>query len=129
MKKNRRQFLKLTGMTGLGVASGGMLKSFASTASKDSKKEIIFSNSNFIAGTESSNDENLSIIGLYGDWAASLIEKKLPAFSFRRKELSNLETWRKSAKKRLIERLAIPDIGGVPKVNINKQYTYDGLQI
>jgi dienelactone hydrolase len=129
MKNNRRQFLKLTGITGLGVAGGGMLKSFGSTTDKNSKKKIIFSNSEFIPRTESSNDENLSIIGLYGAWAASLIEKKLPSFSFRRKEWTNLETWRKSARKQLVERLAIPDIGGIPKVNINRQYSYDGLQI
>src|ERR1700738_4592077 len=111
MKNNRRQFLKLTGMTGLSVAGGGILKSFASAPDKNKKQEIIFSNLNAVAATTSSNDENLSIIGLYGQWAASLIEGKLPALSFRRKEFTNLETWRKSARKRLVERLAIPDIG------------------
>ena len=125
MKNNRREFIKLTGMTGLGVAGGGILKSLASAPGNHNKQENIFSNSN----ATSSSNENLSIIGLYGEWADSLIEKKLPAFSFRRKEWSNLETWRKAARKRLIERLAIPDIGGIPKVNIIKQYTYDGLQI
>ena len=30
---------------------------------------------------------------------------------------------------RTVERLAIPDIGNTPKVNINKQYEYDGLHI
>jgi dienelactone hydrolase len=129
MKNNRREFIKLTGMTGLGVAGGGILKSLASTPVNQSKQENIFSNSDVAPATTSSDSENLSIIGLYGEWADSLIENKLPAFSFRRKEWSNLETWRKSARKRLVERLAIPEIGGIPKVNITKQYTYDGLQI
>ena len=34
------------------------------------------------------DEKNLSIIGLYGAWAAALTENKLPAFSFRRKEWS-----------------------------------------
>jgi dipeptidyl aminopeptidase/acylaminoacyl peptidase len=58
-----------------------------------------------------------------------LNENKLPAFSFRRTEYTNIEKWRKTAKKRLEERLSIPGIGGMPKVNVNKQYVYDGLQI
>ncbi|MEJ7682349.1 MAG: hypothetical protein WKG06_31765 [Segetibacter sp.] len=38
-------------------------------------------------------------------------------------------SWKKAAKQRLTERLAIPDIGGMPEVNVNKQYSYDGLHI
>ncbi len=74
-------------------------------------------------------EDNLSLIGLYGPWAASLHDNRLPSFSFRRKEWSKLETWKEAAKKQLHERLAIPDIGGTPEVKINKQYNYDGLHI
>ena len=75
------------------------------------------------------DDSNLSVIGLYGAWAASLTGNKLPSLSFRRNEWNNIDAWRKVAKHRLIERLAIPDIGGMPEVTIKKQYEYDGLHI
>ena len=74
------------------------------------------------------NEGNLSIIGQYGEWATGLNKNKLPAFSFRRKEWTNLEAWRKAAKKRIVERLAIPEIGATPKVNVIKQYSYDGTE-
>ncbi|MDP9229175.1 MAG: alpha/beta hydrolase family protein [Bacteroidota bacterium] len=121
MKNKRREFLKLTSLTWLSMAGAGIVKGFASELEKDDKSPFILSN-NF-------NEENLSIIGLYGPWAAALTENKLPSFSFRRKQWSNLETWRKAAKQRLKERLTIPDIGKIPKVNVNKQYSYDGLHI
>jgi dienelactone hydrolase len=82
-----------------------------------------------MADNKNFEGKKLSVIGLYGEWASSSNEDKLPAFSFRRKEWSKLETWRKTAKQRLTERLAIPDIGGTPKVNVIKQYSYDGLHI
>jgi dienelactone hydrolase len=66
---------------------------------------------------------------LYGAWATSLNENKLPAFSYRRSEWKNLEAWKKAAKQRLTERLAIPDIGGTPAVTVHKQHAYDGLHI
>ncbi len=127
MQNKRRQLLKLAGLTGMGVAGGGMLKGFAS------EKNEATSNTNFLNNAAMENNEfnekDLSIIGLYGAWANSLNENKIPAFSFRRNEWKNLESWRKAAKQRLTERLAIPDIGGLPKVNVNKQYSYDGLHI
>jgi len=81
-----------------------------------------------LRGTEL-DEQGLSIIGQYGPWAASLTENKIPSFSFRGNQWPNLEKWRNSAKKRLMERLAIPDIGASPKVTIHKQYSYDGLQV
>ncbi len=78
---------------------------------------------------EELNEQSLSIIGLYGAWAALKNSNKLPAFSFRRNEWPNLESWKNSAKQRLTERLAIPDIGGLPKVTVKKKYSFDGLHI
>ena len=76
-----------------------------------------------------SEEKDISIIGVYGAWAASLNENKIPSLSFRRKEYSDLESWKKMAKKKLEERLGIPEIGKTPAVNVKKQYTYDGLNI
>ena len=68
---------------------------------------------------EANDDTDLSVIGLYGAWAASLQGSKLPSLSFRRPEFTKLEKWRKSAKQRVIERLAIPDLGGLPKLTFD----------
>ncbi|MGZ8558615.1 MAG: alpha/beta hydrolase family protein [Chitinophagaceae bacterium] len=130
MKNKRREFLKMSSLAGLGITSGGMLNGFASELDHN-QPDLHFLNPNnsSMADNKNLNDANLSIIGQYGEWAAGLNKNKLPAFSFRRKEWSNLETWRKAAKKRLAERLAIPAIGAAPKVNVIKQYSYDGLHI
>ncbi len=117
--KNRRKFLKMSSLAGLSIAGTGILKKFPS-ASKTNLKMTPESNL---------NEESVSLIGQYGPWANSLIENKLPSLSFRRKEWNDLEKWRKTAKTRLIERLGIPDIGGMPKVTVKKQYEYNGLHI
>jgi dienelactone hydrolase len=123
MKNKRREFLKHTALTGLAVAGSGILKGSAEINN-------IFSNSNTVAVENINSDEQvLSVIGLYGGWAAALTENKLPSFSFRNKEFTNLEEWRKPARKRVMERMAIPDVGSTPKVNVNKQYSYEGLHI
>ena len=124
MKNKRREFLKLTGLTGLGISSGSMISGFAATVMNPGKPHTICSNYD-----ENTDAGNLSIIGQYGQWAAGFMENKLPGLSFRKKEFTNPGTWKKMAKKRLKDRLAVPDVGGLPKVNIDKQYTYDGLHI
>ncbi|MGE5420752.1 MAG: alpha/beta hydrolase family protein [Chloroflexota bacterium] len=70
-----------------------------------------------------------NLIGPYGEWAAGLTEKTLPSLSFRKKEFTDIEQWRKNAKNRLGERLAIPDIGKAPEVTRVREFTYDGLHI
>ena len=124
MKNNRRQFLKLSGMAGLGLGLG-MTKGFANKREEtDLLNHVNTPPSNMIP-----DQTELSIIGAYGPWAASLIDKGLPALSFRKKESPKLDAWKKSTRKRVAERLSIPDIGPMPAVKVNKQYTYDGLHI
>jgi dienelactone hydrolase len=120
MNNNRRNFLKLTGLAGIGVAGAGILN--GCTNEKDAN-DATNSADNEI------DEKEQSIIGLYGAWANSLNVNKLPAFSFRSQSWPDMEKWRKAAKARLVERLAIPDIGGIPKVMVKKQYSYDGLHI
>jgi len=128
MKNKRRDFLKHTALTGISIAGSNIFKGFATPGY--TREKFIFTNSNTAPVENKKFDENnLSIIGLYGPWAAALTENKLPLFSFRRKEWSKLETWRKTATQRTVERLAIPEIGNIPKITINKQYDYDGLHI
>lgn len=130
MKKSRRSFIKLSSLTMLGMAQGG-LQGFSSTSDNYNNSSSTLSNlsTEDIAGIANMNDKNISVIGLYGKWISELIENKLPSFSFRKDEWSDMESWKKAARNRLIERLAIPDIGGTPRVAIKKQYSYDGLHI
>lgn len=124
MKNKRRDFLKLTGMTGLGLATGGLSNVFGATLNYSNAME-----KESALKTAMLDDKNSSVIGAYGKWAAGLTGNKLPALSFRKKEFANIDAWRKDARKRLAERLAIPDIGGMPIVTVKKQYAYDGLHI
>ena len=121
MKNKRREFLKQTALTSIGLSTG-ILNTFASDINNFIPLTSDMTNKKF-------DEQHLSVIGLYGPWAASLNENKLPSLSFRKKEFTNVDEWRKTARKRTMERMSIPNIGGMPKVNVNKQYTYDGLHI
>jgi dienelactone hydrolase len=125
MNNSRRKFLKYAGMAGLGLAGSGIpevLGSYpeslrTSPVNNPEMAEMILP------------QENQSVIGLYGRWASSLTENKIPSLSLRRKEFTGVKEWHKAADSRIRERLAIPDIGKMPEVNVNKEYTYDGLHI
>lgn len=78
---------------------------------------------------ESGAGGNTNLIGAYGDWASRSMKNNLPSHSFRRKEWTAIEPWRKAAKERVLERIAMPDIGGMPKVTVHKEYSYDGLRV
>lgn len=75
-----------------------------------------------------SNNDLQSVIGLYGPWAAGLIEKQLPLASFRRDEWSDLGKWKKIARQKVLERLSVPVIKA-PVSKTVRSYEYDGLQI
>ena len=112
----RRTFLKQSGLTALALG--------ASPFDAISAPDI------FQATTPFMNDNtSVSLIGPYGDWAAGLIESRLPSLSFRNDKFTDLESWRRQARARVWERLAMPDTGGIPKVNIEQKYQYDGLEI
>ncbi|MEJ7692893.1 alpha/beta hydrolase family protein [Daejeonella sp.] len=121
MTNDRRTFLKIAGIAGIGVAGAGVLDGL--------NAKVLEPGSEASSNAESADETKHSIIGLYGPWAYSLIENEIPAFSFRNEKWQNVKKWRKSARQRLLEKLAIPDIGGVPKVTVKKQYTYDGLHV
>lgn len=120
MEDNRRDFLKKAGLATMGIAGGSFLTGFSSAPDTPGYSPVYSS---------SSEGENVSLIGAYGPWAASLTGRSLPGYSYRRKEWGDLESWRETARKRLTERIAIPDIGEAPKVTVNEEYTYDGLHV
>jgi dienelactone hydrolase len=127
MKNSRRKFLRNAGLAGLGLAGTRFTSGLASTPEIN-----LFlpdtSTGNILTTMNQTNSET-SMMGPYGKWAASLIENKLPALSFRRKEWTDLNEWKKKALTRLQDRLAIPDIGTMPEVTVKKQYVYDGLHV
>lgn len=123
MSNKRRKFLKLAGLTSLGIAQGSLLPGNTFAAAPNNTWE------DYSGITAEIDDTDLSVIGLYGAWANSFNQSRLPAFSFRRPQFTTVDTWKKAAKQRLTERMAIPDIGALPKVTVQKQYAYDGLHI
>lgn len=70
-----------------------------------------------------------SVIGIYGDWAASLPGDGPGALSFRNAQWKDVETWRPKARQRVLDCLAQPDTGGVPDVTVHERRTYDGLDV
>lgn len=125
MNNNRRTFLKLTGLAGVGMVGSPILKALPLKAAPSPLplEKHVFSE------TMDQDEDGLSIIGQYGPWANSLQEGKLPKHSFRREEWKDIEKWRSVAREKLKERLAIPELGNAPAVTVDKQYQYDGLQI
>jgi dienelactone hydrolase len=114
--KNRRGFLKTSGMAGLGLSL--LWPTSCDSNSKNTVDQIM-----------KNTDNKKNLIGPYGQWAVSLIEKQLPKLSFRRDEFKNIDEWRTLARNKVIERMSIPDIGGLPKVEVKRKFEYDGLAI
>src|SRR5258708_2070794 len=129
MSTKRRELLKMAGLTKIYIAVGGIFEGYASDDAKNKNQKNTLMSTAPAVNNNNSNDKDISIIGLYGAWAASFNENKLPSFSYRKKEWASIGPWQKAAKQRLTERLAIPDIGGLPKVEVKKQYSFDGLHI
>jgi dienelactone hydrolase len=125
MKTKRRDFLKWTSLFGLSAAN--------SNAFSFSEENLSLASAQLTKNTSAADipmsEEHLSIIGQYGPWSSSLTDSKLPSHSFRKPEWSDLAKWKDAARKKLLDRMAIPDIGATPKVTVKKQYTYDGLHI
>jgi len=69
-----------------------------------------------------------SIIGGYGQWAASLA-KDPPEFSFRNKQYKNINEWKDIALRKAKECVAAPDTGTKPKAIIKNKYQFQDLEI
>lgn len=120
MEKSRREFLKITGMAGLTLSGTGLFEACTSPENKTAPVAL---------PEDEQADQGLSIIGSYGVWAAERMGRALPELSFRNTEWSDLEKWKATARKRMLERLAIPVIEGIPEIIVDKQYSFDGLHI
>nr|MBI1232355.1 prolyl oligopeptidase family serine peptidase [Cytophagales bacterium] len=120
MRKNRRFFLKVSSLLGMSF----IFKPGITSSAKEGFPENLM---NEVADELATEDK--PVIGAYGNWASGLLEKALPSHSFRRKEWKNVAKWKREATNRLKDRIAPPDLGGVPLFTIDKQYEYDGLHI
>lgn len=125
MKTRRRDFLRSAGLAGLGVAG------LSNAAAFSEQFPHLFSNHPDMTPDlkHAVNNKSVSLIGNYGQWAASLRGGDLPTLSFRRREWSDIDRWRETARQRFAERLAIPDVGGMPEVTVEKTFSYDGLHV
>jgi dienelactone hydrolase len=121
MDKNRREFLKNATLSGIGLAGAGNI--FNALASEDSKNSEILNTLNNI------QQQQLSIIGQYGPWAAGENSRSLPSHSFRNPKWKNHREWQSAAKKITLERMGLRSTGPKPQVTLKKNYEYDGLHI
>ena len=71
----------------------------------------------------------MSIIGSFGTWMETIVGDGNPQLSFRNAAQTDLETWKRTARQRVVETLAMPAIGSAPKVSVHARYQYDGLQV
>jgi dienelactone hydrolase len=122
MDKNRRKFLKTSALATAGIAgSSSIFNAFGSTGDQ------LINNEQILNSTQKS--EQISIIGQYGPWAAGENSKSLPSHSFRNPKWKNHKEWQAAAKKVTIDRMGLRSTGPTPKVELKKQYEYDGLHI
>jgi dienelactone hydrolase len=72
-----------------------------------------------------------NMIGAYGPWAAGLAGDGPARLSFRqgRYQSKDLETWKSEARDRVKACLLSPESGGIPKVEVQHQFEYDGLHV
>jgi dienelactone hydrolase len=115
MKTRRRQFLGTTGAA-IGAMIGlPTLTSNAMNALNDYPVLPV--------------EEELNLLGPYGSWARSLTQGRLPSLSMRNENIKDINEWRKTARKQLLARLAMPAIDRTPPVVVTNKYDFDGLHI
>ena len=69
-------------------------------------------------------------LGPYGPWLANDVLGDGPArFSFRTGQWKDVETWRRAARKQVLECIAPVNLGGRPEVTVTGRTTYDGVDI
>jgi dienelactone hydrolase len=112
---SRRKFLKSTAVLGSLSVIPASLRGYDNPATWPSPVEPI-------------HGSLKSIIGSYGTWADGLAENP-PSLSFRKNEWTNLDSWKTEALEKTTELIGSPDMGGIPEVNVEIKYEYDGLEI
>ncbi|MFD2203332.1 dienelactone hydrolase family protein [Shivajiella indica] len=114
MTPNRREFIKYTGMTGIGMLSGSFGELLTNPA--------IVQNSLSMQEPFQKNQ-----LGGYGPWAKSLFLDDLPELSFRKEEFTDIEAWKNAGIKKTKERMGYLGLEGKPKITVHRQSKFDGL--
>ena len=70
-----------------------------------------------------------NMIGAYGPWAAGLAGDGPARLSFRQPRFTRLDDWRGPARDRARDCLLMPEIGGIPKAEVQHELVHDGLRI
>lgn len=120
MKNNRRDFIKLSTLTGVSLAGGNIFNAIGSPTP-------LLKNNPSILNTQVQQQQ--SLIGQYGPWAVGENKKTLPSHSLRNPKWKKHSEWQSAAKKVTMERMGIRSTGPTPAVKLNKEYDYDGLHI
>ena len=113
---DRRDFIQ-TSMTGTGVALTGLNAVYRAEADGQG------------AGTNDAVDVMQNMIGAYGPWAAGIVGDAPARLSFRNPKFKNLQSWRRLARQRAIDRLLQPDVELIRNVRVERTLVHDGLQI
>ena len=118
-KITRRDFFQHAGrVTVGGIALSGALPDLVSTSAQavpNSSPPNVFEN----------------VLGEYGPWADKMMGKEPAKLSFLRDEFnrSEMDSWRKKARLRLLDCLAMPDSVGIPKAQVLQEVEFEGLTI
>ena len=72
-----------------------------------------------------------NMLGGYGPWAKKMLGDGPAKLSFLRDEFSRagIGAWREKARARLLDCMAMPDSGGIPKAEVMNRVEFDGLSI
>jgi dienelactone hydrolase len=115
---DRRQF----------VASAAALSATALVAERVLGNQVGTSLLDTVSGAADEVPAVPSIIGLYGSWAAGLVEDP-PRLSFRLPEWSDIDAWRKAARTTALDLVAAPAAQPMPDVQVLDQSEVDGLEV
>ena len=72
-----------------------------------------------------------NMLGEYGPWAKKMLGDGPAKLSFLRDEFSRagIGAWREKARARLLDCMAMPDSGGIPKAEVMNRVEFEGLSI
>jgi len=114
MSTHRRDFIKKSGLAGLGVLSGNLL-------------DLHTQPQPFNPASTVNKQQELNLIGSYGPWAKGLNLETLPSQSFRNPEITDLDSWRDRTRKLVAERMGAVDLGPIPEVTVHQTGVFDGV--
>jgi len=111
---HRRSFLKGL-MLGAGSAALHPVLTESTAQAEEDKEAIV--------------QENM--LGEYGPWAKKMLGEGPAKLSFLRDEFSRagIGAWREKARARLLDCMAMPDSGGIPKAEVVNRVEFEGLSI